>query len=98
MGVIFDIGNGNFIILVILRLQADGERLELHVQIFGDQNRALRILVLDIKAERQNPIVWMIEIAKNLMKAAKFLICAEGGKKLVYRNPNGAAAGGFGAA
>jgi len=33
------------------------------------------------------------------MKAAKFLICAEGGKEnSFYRNPNGAAAGGFGAA
>src|SRR5260221_12527438 len=56
------------------------------------------MLVFYIKTKCQDSIVLMIEIAKNLVKAAKLFVGPENGKKLIHRNPNGPASGGFGAA
>jgi hypothetical protein len=52
--------------------------------------------ILHVKAECQDPIVWQIKISKNLVKPAKFFVGPEDGKKLIHRDPNGAAAGCFG--
>ena len=52
--------------------------------------------ILHVKAEGQDPVVRLIKISKNLVKPSKFFIGPENGKKLVHRDPNGAAAGRFG--
>src|SRR5258707_3337409 len=56
------------------------------------------MLVFHIKTKCQDSIVRMIEITKNLVKAAELFVGPENGKKLIHRNPNGPASGRFGAA
>src|SRR5260370_30638338 len=40
MPIVLYVRQSDFIVLVVLSFDADGERLQLHVQVFGDENRA----------------------------------------------------------
>ena len=48
---------GDFVVEVILRLEAHGARLELHVHIFGDENRGRWILLLHKERRCDDPVI-----------------------------------------
>ena len=56
---------GDFVVEIILRLEAHGARLELHVHIFGDENRRRRGLLLHKKRRCDDPVILLREVRQN---------------------------------
>src|SRR6516164_8098235 len=68
LAVIFDIGDLDLVVLVVLGLYPDCQGFQLHVEVFRDQYGSLRAFAFHIKANSQYPMIRILQIAKNLLE------------------------------
>ena len=92
---ILDIGGGDFVVEIVLTSDADRHRLELHVEILGDENGWSLLGLHERDTGSHDPVINWFLVGKNLQETAHRRGEALAAQAVIDSDSDATAAGGF---